>query len=60
VWALGAPGARGAGLSIWLVLLGSQFYVVARLALKLQFMASAVALFGAQTPLRLGRDDSSA
>jgi hypothetical protein len=42
VWALVAPGA---GLSIWLVFLAGQLYVLARLLLKLQFIASQIALF---------------
>jgi hypothetical protein len=46
VWAITAPGtAIGAGLWVWLGLLGSQIYVVARLVLKLQFIASQTALF---------------
>ena len=44
-WALLAPGAGGAGLSMWLAFAISQVYVLARLALKLQFMASQTALF---------------
>src|SRR5476649_1360794 len=45
VWALVAPGAGGAGLSMWAGLLASQCYVLARLIVKLQFMASETALF---------------
>jgi hypothetical protein len=47
VWAGVAPGAGGAGWSIWLGFGVSQVYVVARLALKLQFLASQTALFQA-------------
>lgn len=45
IWAGVAPGAGGAGLSVWLVLAGSQCFVVARLLVKLQFLASQTALF---------------
>ncbi len=47
VWALVAPGAGGAGLSMWVGFVLSQLYVLARLLLKLQFMASQTALFQA-------------
>jgi len=47
LWALMAPGAGGAGLSMWLGFLIAQLYIGARLALKLQFMASQIALFQA-------------
>jgi hypothetical protein len=45
VWALVAPGAGGAGLSMWAGVLAAQGYVAARLIVKLQFMASETALF---------------
>ena len=45
VWALLAPGAGGVGPSMWLAVAMSQVYVVVRLAMKLQFMASQIALF---------------
>jgi hypothetical protein len=45
VWAVAAPGAGGAGLSMWIVVLATQLYLVARLILKLQFLASETALF---------------
>lgn len=45
VWALAAPGAGGAGLSMWVGFVGTQLYLLARLLLKLQFMASQTALF---------------
>ena len=47
VWALLAPGAEGGGPWIWLGFVFAQLYVVARLLLKLQFMASQIALFQA-------------
>ena len=45
VWALVAPGAGGAGLSMWWAVVATQCYVLARLIVKLQFMASETALF---------------
>ena len=45
VWALVAPGAGGTGLSMWLGFAGTQLFLLARLLLKLQFMASQTALF---------------
>ena len=47
VWAAVAPGAGGAGLSMWLSFGAGQLYLFARLLLKLQFMASQTALFQA-------------
>jgi hypothetical protein len=47
IWALLAPGARGGGLTLWLGFLAGQLYLLARLALKLQFLASQTALFQA-------------
>lgn len=47
IWAGVAPGAGGAGLSVWLGFGVSQGYVLARLAMKLQFLASQTALFQA-------------
>ena len=47
VWALIAPGAGGAGLSMWVGFLLAQVYLAARLFLKLQFIASQTALFQA-------------
>jgi hypothetical protein len=46
-WALMAPGAGGAGWMIWGTFAGTQVYLLARLVLKLQFMASQTALFQA-------------
>jgi hypothetical protein len=47
VWALVAPGAGGAGASIWLGFAVAQVYVLARLFVKVQFIASQTALFQA-------------
>jgi hypothetical protein len=45
VWALIAPGAGGSGASMWAVVVASQCYIVARLVVKLQVMASETAVF---------------
>jgi hypothetical protein len=45
VYALVAPGAGGAGVSMWLAFALSQAYVIARLWVKLVFWASETALF---------------
>lgn len=45
IWALVAPGAGSAGPMMWLTFGATQLYLLARLAVKLQFMASATALF---------------
>jgi hypothetical protein len=47
VWASTAPGVGGAGWSLLAGVVWSQIYVVARLTLKLQFLASQTALFQA-------------
>lgn len=47
VWALLAPGAGGSGLSMWAGFVLAQLYIVARLLMKLQFIASQIALFQA-------------
>ena len=47
VWALVAPGTGGAGLSMWASFVLAQLYIVARLLMKLQFIASQIALFQA-------------
>jgi hypothetical protein len=47
LWALLAPGAGGAGFWMWAGLVLAQLYIVARLLLKLQFIASQIALFQA-------------
>jgi hypothetical protein len=44
LWAFAAPGAGGAGVSMWAGFVLAQVYVVARLALKLHFVASQTAL----------------
>jgi hypothetical protein len=46
-WALVAPGAGGPGAMIWIGFLVAQLYLLARIALKLQFIASQTALFQA-------------
>jgi hypothetical protein len=45
VWMLVAPGVGGAGASMWLAFAAGQLYVLARLVIKLQFLASQTALF---------------
>jgi hypothetical protein len=45
IWALIAPEARGGSLSVWTIFIAGQLYLLARLALKLQFLASETALF---------------
>lgn len=47
LWALVAPGAGGTGLQTWAAFVIAQAYLVARLLLKLQFIASQTALFQA-------------
>lgn len=47
IWALGAPGAGDAGWMMWGAFAGAQLYLLARLVLKLQFLASQTALFQA-------------
>jgi hypothetical protein len=47
LWALAAPGAGGAGASMWLGFAFGQAYLLARLLLKLHFLASETALFQA-------------
>ena len=44
-WMLVAPGAGGAGVAMWLGFAAGQLYVLARLVMKLQFVASQTALF---------------
>ena len=44
-WALLAPGAGGGGLSMWVAFAAGQLYILARLVLKLHFLASETALF---------------
>lgn len=45
IWRLAAPSAGGTGPSMWLGFLLAQVYIVARLFLKLHFIASQTALF---------------
>ena len=45
VWAVVAPGAGRAGAPMWLAFAATQAYLLARLGLKLLFMASQTALF---------------
>jgi hypothetical protein len=47
VWWVLAPGAGGSGASVWIGFVVSQLYILARLLLKLQFVASETALFQA-------------
>ena len=46
-WAFLAPGVVAAGAMMWLAFLAAQLFVLARLALKLHFVASQTALFQA-------------
>ena len=45
LWAVAAPGAGGGGASVWLTFAAGQMYLIARLLLKLHFLASQTALF---------------
>jgi hypothetical protein len=47
LWSLIAPGVHGSGVVMWIAFLAGQVYLLARLALKLQFLASQTALFQA-------------
>jgi hypothetical protein len=47
VWSVVAPGAGHAGWSVWMAFAFTQLYVIARLLMKLQFIASQTALFQA-------------
>jgi hypothetical protein len=47
IWALVAPGARGGGAAMWFGFVVAQLYVLARLFVKMQFIASQTALFQA-------------
>jgi hypothetical protein len=46
-WALAAPGAGVTDWTMWVAFAGTQLYLLARLVLKLQFMASQTSLFQA-------------
>jgi hypothetical protein len=45
LWAVVAPGVPGTGVSMWLAVLATQAFILARLVLKLHFAASQIALF---------------
>jgi hypothetical protein len=47
LWSLIAPGVRGTGAAVWLAFAVGQLYLLARLAIKLHFLASQTALFQA-------------
>ncbi len=47
VWAMVAPGAGGTGLSLWTGFAIGQLYLLARLLVKLHFLASETSLFQA-------------
>jgi len=47
IWLVVAPGAGSAGLWMWAMFVLNQLYVVARLLMKLQFLASQTAMFQA-------------
>jgi hypothetical protein len=44
-WAAAAPGVGGGGARVWLAFVVAQLYVLARLLLKLHFLAAQTALF---------------
>ena len=60
VYALVAPGAGGAGLTMWLGVAVGQVYVLARLWIKLTFWASETALFQGRLGSRRLRRSSRA
>jgi hypothetical protein len=45
MWLLVAPGAGSAGAGMWLTFVFTQLYVVIRLLMKLQFLASQIVMF---------------
>lgn len=45
VWYVVAPGVTGAGIEMWVAFSTGQLYLLARLAIKLHFLASQTALF---------------
>jgi hypothetical protein len=47
LWSLIAPGVRGTSAAPWLAFAAGQLYLLARLAIKLHFLASQTALFQA-------------
>jgi hypothetical protein len=48
LWSLVAPGVPGDDAGMWLAFIAGQVYLLARLAIKLQFLASQTALFQAR------------
>jgi hypothetical protein len=48
VWSIAAPGVHGSGAIMWVAFVSGQLYLLARLAIKLHFLASQTALFQAQ------------
>lgn len=47
VWSVAAPGAGSAGPSMWLRFIAGQLYILARLGIEMQFVASHTSLFQA-------------
>jgi len=47
LWWVAAPGVYGTGLMMWLAFAAGQLYLLARLAIKLHFLASQTSLFQA-------------
>ena len=45
LWSLAAPGIHGPGAAMWAAFAAGQLYLLARLAIKLHFLASQTALF---------------
>jgi hypothetical protein len=48
LWFVVSPGIHGTGLAMWAAFAAGQLYLVARLAIKLHFLASQTALFQSQ------------
>jgi hypothetical protein len=48
LWAVVAPGVHGTGATMWTAFIAGQLYLLARLAIKLHFVASQTSLFQAQ------------
>jgi len=48
LWSVAAPGVYGSGLAMWTAFAAGQLYLLARLAIKLHFLASQTALFQSQ------------
>jgi hypothetical protein len=47
LWSVAAPGIHGPGAAMWLAFVVGQLYLLARLAIKLHFLASQISLFQA-------------